>query len=222
MNEALKNIFWRKNQDAWIEGNATWVDLGYTPTNSTHVEFEIMFLGPATRFRDSQELHNIGTPDVIVGHMGTSDNNDWRIFSACAVDENGTYSITRMYVDIGSNRDFADLQADKRMYANVWYHVIIGQDKCHVDGIMDINLHAGTPAQTQTLKLFSENPASVSTNKPGSYAWLGFKYVKVFEGDTLMMDLIPYLDSGKACFINTLDGEKYFGLNKELIYHRKT
>lgn len=52
------------------------------------------------------------------------------------------------------------------------------------------------------------------------YCWAGFKYVKVFEGDTLTMDLVPHLDNGRACFMNTLDDKKYFGLNKELIYHK--
>lgn len=35
-----------------------------------------------------------------------------------------------------------------------------------------------------------------------------------------MMDLIPYLDNGKACFMNTLTNKKYYGLNKDLIYHK--
>lgn len=220
MSEASKNIFWPESQDAWIEGKATWVDLKYVPTNSTSVEFEMAFLGPVTLFRDSPYFHNIGSGEVLIGHMGTADSNDWRMFSACGDDGDGTYSIGRIYADIGSGRAQADLPADKHMYANTWYHGTIGPGcKCHVDGILDVSSSTiGTPAAGQTIKLFSENPASVSSNAPTAYAWLGFKYVKVYESGVLKMELRPGKQDSKACFIDNVSGQAFFGLVANLKY----
>lgn len=220
MSVASKNIFWSESQDAWIEGKATWVDLKYVPTNNTSVEFEMAFLGPITLFRDSQYFHNIGSGDVLIGHMGTTDSNDWRMFSACGDDGDGIYSINRIYVDTGSGRAYTDPPADKRMHTNIWYHGTIGPGcKCHIDGILDASSStSGTPSQSQTIKLFGENPASVSSNQPTAYAWLGFKYIKVYESGVLKMELRPGKRDGKACFIDSISGQAFFGLAADLKY----
>lgn len=147
MSEASKNIFWPESQDAWIEGKATWVDLKYVPTNSTSVEFEMAFLGPVTLFRDSPYFHNIGSGDVLIGHMGTTDSNDWQMFSACGLVDD-VYKIGTIYTDIGSARAIGSLQAGKYGVVNTWYHGIIGPGcKCHIDGILDASSStSGTPA----------------------------------------------------------------------------
>lgn len=82
MNEGSKMVFWHEDCEPWIEGKETWIDLGYVPTLQTRCEFEICFLGYGTLMPGRTLWAKLGSTDIWVGHMGTSDNNDWRLFGA--------------------------------------------------------------------------------------------------------------------------------------------
>lgn len=215
MSEASKQIFWLDDGNAWIEGKETWVDLGYVPTRYTSAEFEFCICGPTTRYRNSGQpigftTDLVGTPDVILGHMGSSDSNDWRMMNTM---QKG------WYFDAGNSRvqTTGDLAA-----RNIWYHCNIGPDcKLEVDSVVQQQTSFSGSLANSTIKLFSESPTCTSTNTSGDYAWLGFRYVKIFENDVLKMDLVPAKADGKACFFDKFDGSTYFGLNKDLTYHAK-
>ena len=215
MSEASKQIFWLDDGNAWIEGKETWVDLGYVPTRYTSTEFEFIILGPTTRYRNSGQPAGfttdlIGTPDVIIGHMGTSDSNDWRVMNTA---QKG------WFFDAGNSRISSAGDLASRA---LWYHVLAGPG-CTLD-VKD-NYSAETTFSgslaNSTIKLFSESPTCTSSNTSGDYAWLGFKYIKIFENDVLKMDLVPAKQGARACFYDKLDGSTYFGLNKDLTYHIK-
>ena len=198
-----------------------WVDLGYVPTRYTSAEFTFCMLGPTTRFRTSPQSINwttilVGTPDVVIGHLGTSDSNDWRLMCA------GGNSVAEQgwYCDSGNSR--IQYYPDSQYMANRWYHAVIGPGcKLQIDDrVYEETTFTGSLANS-TIKLFSESPTCTSTNTSGDYGWLGFRYVKIFENDILKMDLIPAKANGKACFFDTIDGSTYFGLNKDLTYHAK-
>ena len=215
MSEASKQIFWLDDGNAWIEGKETWVDLGYVPTSSTRAEFEFCICGPTTRFRSTNQSlrftqEPIGTPDVIVGHFGTSDNNDWRMFI-----NGGDFNLN---VDYGNARATSSKKFNE---VGIWHKSIIGPG-CY-GKLDDVELRGSTSGSlaNSTIKLFSESPTCTSSNTSGDYGWLGFKYVKIFEGDVLKMDLVPAKKEGVACFFDKLDGKTYFGLNKSLTFKTK-
>lgn len=215
MSEASREIFWLDDGNAWIEGKETWVDLGYVPTRYTSAEFEFCICGPTTRFRSTNQSlrftqEPIGTPDVIVGHFGTSDSNDWRMFVHGA-----NFTIC---ADAGNARTETSLKLNE---TRVWHHCILGEGcQLKIDEHIQQASFSGSLANS-SIKLFSESPTCTSTNTSGDYGWLGFRYVKIFENDVLKMDLVPAKQGARACFYDKLDGSTYFGLNKNLTYHAK-
>lgn len=215
MSEASKQIFWLDDGNAWIEGKETWVDLGYVPTRYTSAELEFCICGPTIRFRSTNQSlrftqEPIGTPDVIVGHFGTSDSNDWRMFVHGA-----NFTIC---ADAGNARTETSLKLNETM---VWHHCILGMG-CYlkIDDLIQQAAFTGSLANS-TIKLFSESPTCTSLNTSGDYAWLGFKYVKIFESDDLKMDLVPAKKDGVACFFDKISSNAYFGLNKPLVFNVK-
>ena len=213
MSESSKQIFWLDGGNAWIEGKETWVDLDYVPTRYTSAEFEFCICGPTTRYRSTNQSlrftqEPLATPDVIVGHMGTSDSNDWRMFVHGA---NFT-----MCVDVSNARTESSVKLNETL---VWHHCIIGPEcKLEFDTLVQQATFSGSLATSSTIKLFSESPTCTSSNTSGDYGWLGFKYVKIFESGVLKMDLVPAKQGARACFYDKLDGSTYFGLNRDLVY----
>ncbi len=215
MSEASREIFWLDDGNVWIEGKETWVDLGYVPTRYTSAEFEFCICGPTTRFRSTNQSlrftqEPIGTPDVIVGHFGTSDSNDWRMFVHGA-----NFTVC---ADAGNARTETSLKLNETM---VWHHCILGMG-CYlkIDDLTQQAAFTGSLANS-TIKLFSESPTCTSSNTSGDYAWLGFRYVKIFENDVLKMDLVPAKKDGVACFFDKISNNAYFGLNKPLVFNVK-
>ena len=212
MELAVRQILWKENKNAWIEGKDTWVNLGYVPTSTTKAEFEFCICGAPTKYRSSSQPSNwsqwIGTPDLIIGHMGTSDSNDWRL--ANNQNNNG------WLCDVGSAR----VGPAMALETNKFYHCIIGTGcKIKVDSDIDQSTTMTGSIANSTIKLFSESPTCTSSNTSSFYAWLGFKYVKIFENDTLVMDLIPAKKEGIACFYDKISTNAFFGLNNALILH---
>ena len=213
MNIAEKFTSWTNNNNAWIEGKNTWVDIGYVPTRYTKAEFEFCLLGPAIRYRSNGQPNTYtteaaGTPDLIIGHMGTSDSNDWRI---------ATGSDRSWFIDSGSARATT---SEYSIEKNIWYKCIVGpQCKFEIDGRFLIQSSFYGSLANSNIKLFSESPTCTSSNTSGFYAWLGFKYVKIFENDVLIMDLVPLKKNNIACFYDKISTNSFFGLNDQLIIH---
>lgn len=59
------------------------------------------------------------------------------------------------------------------------------------------------------LSLFTNNRSNVATQGIKNYKMY---YFQIYEDDTLLYNLVPILDeNGKACFLNTITGIKYYG-----------
>lgn len=108
MNEGSKIIFWHEDGEPWIEGKETWVDLGYVPTLQTRCEFVIAFLGMGGITQTGQTSNcALGSYDIWLGHMGTHDGNDFRIFGAHQLGKQSEIvygPIDIIYGDVGSGR----------------------------------------------------------------------------------------------------------------------
>lgn len=140
-----------------------WIDTGITPNTNTKVQF---------KFKNLE-----CTGDVIIGYYTNTDSLDWRFFN---YDQ-------RIYFDlpvdgiriIGNNEN-------SRIYQNTIYELELGN--YYVKNLnTNTILISGEPQtytgiSTITLNHYGENNSN-SKNE--------FYYIKIYDGDTLVRDLIP-------------------------------
>ena len=221
----LRNTLYSNGKDHWIEGRRTYVDLGIIPTWTTKLETELILLGNPYSVKYGEDIEYdsnnsnmylpYGSSDAIVGHMGSSDSNDWRMFTG---NVNASTKNGSLYFDAGYNR----CQKDDIALGNIWTNVILGTGckfqfkNANANGTVT-NSQSGS-INSRTVKLFGD-PTNTVSHCSRLCAWAGFRYVKIWQDNVLVRDFVPGRSNGQGCFKCKITGTECFGELEPLAYH---
>lgn len=121
---------------------------------------------------------------MIIGEVNApNDDDDYRFF----------WYNTRIFYDYGSDRKYSTLALNRIYFLEIGNYYI--KDLTSGNYILQGNAKSGVAtAHTRTLGLFG---------KENDYAWI--YYIKVYEGDTLVKDFIPFkLEDGSGTLYDTI------------------
>ena len=152
----------------YLESSGTqWIDTGITPNTNTKVQF---------KFKNFDSTGN-----VIIGYYIGNDRSDWRFFN---YDQ-------RAYFDLPVNNNdrdgmrIVDNNENSRIYKSAIYELELGN--YYVKNLNTNTILVSGEPQTytgiSTITLNYYDSSRISKNE--------FYYVKIYDGDTLVRDLIP-------------------------------
>ena len=170
----------------------TRIDIKYTPTNTSR--YEIGFLPDLTK--------NWTTNKHLFGGWNSS-SSAYGLAVYLTKNSSTSYTINWKHGSTTNNNKTIEMSNNKMQV------VTLSKDEFTVNGV-DYTGTQATPSLKYGLFLFNtqQSGSTPSTNT----AFIGrIYYFKVYEGDTLVRDLIAHLDdAGKPCMMDTLTGTCYY------------
>ena len=188
-------VEWVSNED--IESRI-WIDLGYVWKNNSRAQLGFVIPGTHTK-PNGQQVFGEDTVWASDGNGPLDDTNDLRLFFT------KTGSNIGAYWDVGSAR----VQATVGAITDVWQDWEIGNN--YIKNLSDnTNFVTGSTysiSRTGTVGLYG----ACQYLNTGRTDCVRYSYVKIYEGDTLVRDVIPVLDKDNIpCFFDKLSETFYY------------
>ena len=193
----LTPVEWVSNENL---STRIWLDLGYVWKNNSRAQ--LGFVIPGTHQKpNGQQVFGEDTVWASDGNGPVDDNNDLRLF------------FTKSSTNIGAYWDVATsrVQATIGAITDVWQDWEIGNN--YIKNLSNnTNFVTGSTyniSRTGTVGLYG----ACQYLNTGRTDCVRYSYVKIYEGDTLVKDIIPVLDNNNIpCFFDKI--------NEELIYYK--
>lgn len=193
----LTPVEWVSNENI---STRIWLDLGYVWKNNSRAQ--LGFVIPGTHQKpNGQQVFGEDTVWASDGNGPVDDNNDLRLF------------FTKSGSNIGAYWDVATSRAQATIGAitDVWQDWEIGNN--YIKNLSDnTNFVTGSTyniSRTGTVGLYG----ACQYLNTGRTDCVRYSYVKIYEGDTLVKDIIPVLDMNNIpCFFDKI--------SEELIYYK--
>ena len=188
-------VEWVSNED--IESRI-WIDLGYVWKNNSRAQLGFVIPGTHTK-PNGQQVFGEDTVWASDGNGPLDDTNDLRLFFT------KTGSNIGAYWDVGSAR----VQATVGAITDVWQDWEIGNN--YIKNLSNnTNFVTGSTysiSRTGTVGLYG----ACQYLNTGRTDCVRYSYVKIYEGDTLVRDVIPVLDKDNIpCFFDKLSETFYY------------
>lgn len=188
-------VEWVSNED--IESRI-WIDLGYVWKNNSRAQLGFVIPGTHTK-PNGQQVFGEDTVWASDGNGPLDDTNDLRLFFT------KTGSNIGAYWDVASAR----VQATVGAITDVWQDWEIGNN--YIKNLSsNTNIVTGSTysiSRTGTVGLYG----ACQYLNTGRTDCVRYSYIKIYEGDTLVRDVIPVLDKDNIpCFFDKLSETFYY------------
>ena len=187
-------VEWVSNEDI---DTRIWIDLGYVWKNNSRAQLGFVIPGTHTK-PNGQQVFGEDTVWSSDGNGPLDDTNDLRLFFT------KTGSNIGAYWDVGSAR----IQATVGAITDVWQDWEIGNN--YIKNLSNnTNFVTGSTysiSRTGTVGLYG----ACQYLNTGRTDCVRYSYIKIYEGDTLVRDVIPVLDKDNIpCFFDKV-GEQFY------------
>lgn len=191
-----------------IVGLGSCVDTGVAVDSpDTEVECTLRLLGDIYIFAQNiqnynRPAHRFSPPDVIVGHLGTNDENDFRFFAA-------------ILFDAGATRSSVSLGDDLVGFWRSFHTIGLGRE-CYVDGRLvaspgEYSMRDVSPLPT--IHVFgAEGQTPGSTNAPGANIFAAVTSLVIRKSGVDVMRLVPD-PAGAPAFVDEVGRGRYRSVN---------
>lgn len=193
----LTPVEWVSNENI---NTRIWLDLGYVWKNNSRAQ--LGFVIPGTHQKpNGQQVFGEDTVWASDGNGPVDDNNDLRLFFTKSGSNIGAYW------DVATSRTQATIGA----ITDIWQYWEIGNN--YIKNLSNnTNFVTGSTyniSRTGTVGLYG----ACQYLNTGRTDCVRYSYVKIYEGDTLVKDIIPVLDNNNIpCFFDKI--------SEELIYYK--
>lgn len=185
--------------DSYIESDGTQcIDIGYVPKQNSRFEVEYSIL-------TTNDTRNL---------FGAADHSGSAYTRHCGLYFQTVHGVSAQRFGCGDNWDgwaYTDAKLiDQRFTASLDLKSGKGQIRLAANTNLTVNCSALTADMTNTLMIFAKHGygEGVLIDKPANARIYWFK---VYEGDVLKVDLIPYSRAGVTGFLDRLSGRVHVG-----------